>query len=104
MAVVWGVERFQFHLYGKHVQLFLDHQALEPFLKRKKMYKQTRARLRRWLDRLNHFDICSKHTAGKETKFTDFMSRNTTKNSEPEENYEEDLNIISRSKQRQTPE
>ena len=68
------------------------------------MYKQTRARLRRWLDRLNHFDICSKHTAGKETKFTDFMSRNTTKNSEPEENYEEDLNIISRSKQRQTPE
>ena len=53
------------------------------------MNKQYSARLTRWLDRLNHFDICLTHTAGKEIKFTDFISRNPTENPEPEENYEE---------------
>ena len=47
----------------------------------------------RWLDRLYHFDISLKHTAGKEIKFTEFISRNPTKNPEPEENYEEEFVI-----------
>ena len=47
----------------------------------------------RWLDRLNHFDICLKHTAGKEIKFTDCISRNPTEIPEPEENYEEEFVI-----------
>ena len=89
LAVVWGLERFRFHLYGKQVQLFSDHQALEPLLKRNKTNKQYSARLTRWLDRLNHFDICLKHTAGKEHKFTDFFSRKPTGNTESEENYAE---------------
>ena len=29
LTVVWGSERFRFHLYGKQAQLFADHQALE---------------------------------------------------------------------------
>ena len=87
------MERFIFHLYGKQVQLFSDHQALIPLLKRNKTNKLYSARLTRWLDRLNHFDICLKHTAGKETKFTDFISRNPTENPEPEENYEEEFVI-----------
>ena len=66
LVVVWGLEGFRFHLYGKQVQLFSDHQALEPLLKRNKTNKQYSARLARWLDRMNHFDICLKHTAGKE--------------------------------------
>ena len=89
LAVVRGLERFRFHLYGKQVQLFSDHQVLEPLLKRIKMNKQYSARLTRRLDRLNHFDICLKHTAGKEIKFTDFISRNPTKKPEPEKNYDE---------------
>ena len=83
-AVVWGLERFRFHLYGKQVQLFSDNQALEPHIKRNKAYKQYNAQLTRWLDRLNHFGISLKHTAGKEMKFTNFISRNPTKNLEPE--------------------
>ena len=55
--------------------------------------KQYCARLTRWLDRLNYFEFTLKHTAGKEIKFTDFISRNPTENAEPEENYEEDLVI-----------
>ena len=47
----------------------------------------------RWLDRLNHFDISLKHTAGKEINFTDFISGNPTENPEPEENNEEELVI-----------
>ena len=73
----------------KQVQLFSNHQALEPLLKRKKTNKQYSARLTRWLDRLNHFDISLKYIAGKEIKFTDFISRNPTETAEPEENYEE---------------
>ena len=80
LAVVWGLERFRFHLYGKQLQLFSDHQALEPLLKRNKANKQYSARLTRWLDRLNHFDISLKHTAGKEIKFTDFINSSPTKN------------------------
>ena len=93
LAVVWGLERFRFHSYGKQVQLFSDHQALEPLIKKNKINKQFSARLTRWLDRLNHFDITLKYTAGKEIKFTDFISRNPTENADPEENYEEEFVI-----------
>ena len=33
LAVVWGLEKFRFHLYGKKVHLYTDHQALEPLIK-----------------------------------------------------------------------
>ena len=89
LAVDWGLERFRFHLYGKQIHFFSDHQALEPLLKKNKINKQYSARLTRWLHRLNHFDMTLKNTAGKETKFTDFISCNPTENAEPEANYEE---------------
>ena len=57
---------------------------MEPLLKRNKANKQYSARLTRWLDRLNHFDLSLKHTAGKEVNFTDFISRNPTENPEAE--------------------
>ena len=41
LAVVWGLERFRFHLYGKQVQLFSNHQALEPLLKRNRQTNTT---------------------------------------------------------------
>ena len=47
LAVVRGLERFRFHLNGKQVQLFSDHQALEPLLKKNKSNKQNSARLTR---------------------------------------------------------
>ena len=93
LAVVWGLERFQFHLYGKRAQLFSDRQALEPLLKRNKTNKQCSAGLTRWLDRLNHFDIYLKHTAGKEINFTNIIIRNHTEIPEPEKNYEEEFVI-----------
>ena len=62
-------------------------------MKKNKSNKQYSAQITRWLDRLNHFDITLKYTAGKEIKFTDFISKNPTEIAEPEENYEEEFVI-----------
>ena len=40
LAVVWGLEKFRFYLYGKKVYLYTDHQALEPLIKRNRCNKQ----------------------------------------------------------------
>ena len=96
LAVVWGLEKFRFYLYGKKVHLYTDNQALEPLIKRNRCNKQYSARLTRWLDRLTHFDISIQHIAGSNLKFTDYLSRNPVGGATPEANYEEEyvINII----------
>ena len=90
LAVVWGLEKFRFILYGKKVYLYTDHQALEPLIKRNRSNKQYSARLTRWLDRLTHFDISIQHIAGSNLKFTDNLSRNSVGGATPEENYNQE--------------
>ena len=96
LAVVWGLEKFRFYLYGKKVYLYTDHQALEPLIKRNRCNKHYSARLTRWLDRLTHFDISIQHIAGSNLKFTDYLSRNPVEGAAPEENYKEEyvINIL----------
>ena len=95
LAVVWGLEKFRFYLYGKKVHLYTDHQALEPLIKRNWCNKQYSARLTR-LDRLTHFDISIQHIAGSNLKFTEYLSRNPVGGATPEENYQEEyvINIL----------
>ena len=76
LAVVWGLTKFRFYLYGRKVFVYTDHQALEPLIKRNRCNRQYRARLTRWLDRLAHFDIAIQHITGSNVKFTDILSRN----------------------------
>ena len=97
LAVVWGLEEFRFHLYGKKVFLYTDHQALEPLIKRNRCNRQYSARLTRWLDRLAHFDIAIQHIAGSNLEFTDFLSRNPVSNAATENVYDEQyvINILS---------
>ena len=97
LAVVWGLEKFRFHLYGKKVYLYADHQALEPLIKRNRCNKQYKAKLIRWLDRLAHFDIAIQHIAGSNLKFTDYLSRNPVGRATPDDNYNEEyvINILS---------
>ena len=97
LAVVWGLEKFRFYLYGKKVYLYTKHQALEPLIKRNRCNKQYSARLTRWLDRLAHFDIAIQHIAGSNLKFTDYLSRNPAGGAAPEDNYDEEfvINILS---------
>ena len=96
LAVVWGLEKFRFYLYGKKVCLYTDHQALEPLIKRNRCNKQYSARLTRWLDRLAHFDISIQHIAGGNLKFTDFLSRNPVEGAATENVYDEQyvINIL----------
>ena len=96
LAVVWGLEKFRFYLYGEKVYLYTDHQALEPLIKGNRCNKQYSARLTRWLDRLTHFDKSIQHIAGNNLKFTDYLSRNPVGEATPEENYDEEyvINIL----------
>ena len=96
LAVVWGLEKFRFYLYGKKVFLYTDHQALEPLIKRNRSNHQYSARLTRWLDRLAHFDIAVQHIAGKNLKFTDYLSRNPVAGAPTENKYDEEyvINIL----------
>ena len=96
LAVVWGLERFRFYLYGKKVFLYTDHQELEPLIKRNRCNKQYSARLTRWLDRLAHFDFSVQHIAGSNLKFTDFLSRNPVEGATTEKMYDEHyvINIL----------
>ena len=74
LAVVWGLEKFRFYVYGKKVHLYTDHQALEPLNKRNRCNKQNSTRLTQWLDRLTHCDISIQHIAGSILKLTDYLS------------------------------
>ena len=90
IAVVWGLEKFRFYLYGKKVHLYTDRQALEPLIKRNRSNKQYSAQLTRWLHRLTHFDISIQHIAGNNSKFTDYLSRNPVGGATPKESYDEE--------------
>ena len=96
LAVVWGLEKFLFNLYGKKVYLQTDHQALVPLIKRNRSNKQYSARSTRWLDRLTHFDIAIRRIADSNLKITDYLSRNRVGGAMPEENYDEEyvINIL----------
>ena len=74
-GALWGLEYFRYFVYGKRVNLLTDHQALQPLLKKNRAHKQNSARLTRWLDRLNHFDVNVQYTAGKNIPLTDYLSR-----------------------------
>ena len=34
LAVVWGLDHFRLHIYGRPIELLTDHPALEPILKK----------------------------------------------------------------------
>ena len=90
---MWRLEHFRLYVYGKPIEILIDHQALEPLIKRNRSNKTYSARLTRWLDRLAHFDINIKHIASKHIKLTDYLSRNPISKPEPIENYDEEYVI-----------
>ena len=96
LAVVWGLEKFRFYLYGKKVFLYTDHQALEPLIERNRCNKQYSVRLTRWLDRLAHFDISVQHIAGSNLEFTEFLGCNPLEGATTENMYDEQyvINIL----------
>ena len=75
LGASWGLEYFRYYVYGKRVNLLTDHQAFQPLLKKNRAHKHYSARLTRWLDKPNHFDVNIQYTAGKNIPLTDYLSR-----------------------------
>ena len=68
LGVLWGLECFRYYVYKKGQS---PDEALQPLLKRNRAHNQNNARLKRWLDRLSHFDVNVQYTAGKNIPLTD---------------------------------
>ena len=70
-ATVWGIQRFERYLYGRHFVLETDHQPLQ-YLQR---MKPTNARLMRWALQLQPYSFTVKVIPGKDNIGADYLSR-----------------------------
>ena len=71
LAIVWGVAKYKYYLYGKPFILETDHQPLQ-YLKR---FKGDNARLMRWALSLQPYRFNIAYIAGNENHGADMMSR-----------------------------
>ena len=71
----------------------MDHQTLEPLIKRNSSNKTYSERLIQWLDRLAHFNINVNHIAGKRLTLTDYLSRNPISPPQTDDAYDEEYLI-----------
>ena len=70
LATVWGVQKFERYLYGKHFVLETDHQPLK-FLQR----NPSNPRLMRWSLQLQPYDFHVRVIPGKDNHGADYLSR-----------------------------
>ena len=94
LAVVLGIQKFRFYLYGEVAYLYRNHQALEPLFERNRAYRQYNTRLVRLLVRVARFIISKDYTARKKMKFTDYLSRKPIQEASTEELYQKEDVII----------
>ncbi|KAK7114676.1 hypothetical protein V1264_000698 [Littorina saxatilis] len=73
LATVWGIQKFERYLYGRHFILETDHQPLQ-YLQR---MKPTNARLMRWALQLQPYVFTVKIIPGKDNIGADYLSRAT---------------------------
>ena len=72
LAVVFGLEKFEYYLYGRKVIVETDHSPLEQIFKN---ITEIPARLQRLLLRCMKFDITVRYNAGKSIPVADALSR-----------------------------
>ena len=73
LAVVFGLEKFEYYIYGRKVTVETDHSPLEQIFK--KNIAEALARLQRLLLRCMKFDITVRCKAGKKIPVADALSR-----------------------------
>lgn len=72
LATVWGVNKFERYLYGKHFTLETDHQPLK-FLQK----QPTNPRLMRWVLQLQPYSFTVRVIPGRDNHGADYLSRAT---------------------------
>ena len=75
LGVVWGLEKFNYFIYGKHCTLHTDHKPLESIFKKKLV--NCPPRLQRLLIRALKYDVTVKYVKGSEVPIADALSRVT---------------------------
>ena len=69
LATIWGVNKFERYLYGKHFILETDHQPLK-FLQK----QPTNPRLMRWVLQLKPYSFTVRVIPGKDNHGADYLS------------------------------
>ena len=73
LAIVFGLERFERFVYGKHIEVESDHKPLEAI--HKKSLLSAPKRLQRMLMRTQKFDYSVRYKKGAEMYIADTLSR-----------------------------
>lgn len=79
LAIVFFVEKFRYHLLGRHFLLKTDHHALTYIFKG----AASNSKLARWALRLQEFSFDIVHVPGKENVVPDDMSRRSEQDGDP---------------------
>jgi hypothetical protein len=72
LAVLWGMEYFDFYLYGREFDVYTDHKALEAWNTKGKLNS---ARIERWNERLQRYSCNLKYKNPQELEHADALSR-----------------------------
>ena len=73
LAVMYGLEKFEYYLLGRQVDVETDHSPLEQIFKKK--ISEAPARLQRFLVRCSKFDVEVRYKPGKSIPVADALSR-----------------------------
>ena len=73
LGVVWGLERFNYYIFGKHCTVNTDHKPLEAIFK--KRLSSCPPRLQRFLMRALKYDVTINYVKGPDVPIADALSR-----------------------------
>ena len=73
LGVVWGLERFNYYIFGKHCTVNTDHKPLEAIFK--KRLSSCPPRLQRFLMRALKYDVTVNYVKGPDVPIADALSR-----------------------------
>ena len=74
LGVVWSVEFFEYHLFGKSFTIITDHRALLSIMKEHRSNKSYNSCLTPWVARLLPFDFNIEHIPGAKMGLVDYIS------------------------------
>ena len=76
LAIIFGVKKFHAYLYGRHFDIFSDHQPLQTLLSESKgVPAMSASRIQRWALTLGAYEYTIKYRPGKDQGPADALSR-----------------------------